>query len=222
VVLISPGAGIQRAEDAQLAPLSGLPSGGNGGSSSPQSPSLPETLGGLKPVDVVIPRLDDSLCDPLELLTEGGEGTSGLVSAVHSNSVSVANALGSGAAEVTGFRCFLPELCEKLLGEPLLLPSPPSHWLKNEGEREKVFAQPERYCFFPFLARADTEPHKYAAMTDAGKLSLLREIQANPEAWLAEEEIVHSTVPVLKENTMDARRDYRTSLLYGYSKLVLT
>jgi len=58
-----------------------------------------KTLGGLLPVDVIIRRQDDTYCDPLELRGDSMLGVAGLVQAVWSGNVAVANALGSGLLE---------------------------------------------------------------------------------------------------------------------------
>src|SRR5262249_38732283 len=54
-----------------------------------------KTLGGLKPVDVILRRLDDSFCDPLELRGDSLLGVPGLVEAARNGSVVIDNALGS-------------------------------------------------------------------------------------------------------------------------------
>ena len=61
-----------------------------------------KTLGGLLPVDVIVRRQDDHFCDPLELRGDSMLGVPGLVQAVRSGTVSVANALGIGAGGVAG------------------------------------------------------------------------------------------------------------------------
>ena len=48
------------------------------------------------PCDVILRRLDDDFCDPLELRGESALGAPGLVQAVRAGNVVVANALGSG------------------------------------------------------------------------------------------------------------------------------
>ena len=53
-------------------------------------------LGGLQPVDVILRRLDDDFCDPLELRGDSFLGVPGLVQAVRAGNVAVANPLGSG------------------------------------------------------------------------------------------------------------------------------
>ena len=70
-----------------------------------------KTLGGLEPVDVILRRLDDDFCDPLELRADSSLGVPGLVQAVRAGNVLVANALGSGVLETPALLAFLPALC---------------------------------------------------------------------------------------------------------------
>ena len=58
-----------------------------------------KTLSGLEPVHVILRRLDDDYCDPLELRGDCSLGVAGLVQAVRAGTVTVANALGSGLVE---------------------------------------------------------------------------------------------------------------------------
>ena len=46
-----------------------------------------KTLEGLQPVDVIVRRLDDSFCDPLELRPESTLGVPGLIDAVRNGKV---------------------------------------------------------------------------------------------------------------------------------------
>src|SRR5436190_14214105 len=56
-------------------------------------------LGGLQPVDVILRRLDDDYCDPLELRGDSFLGLPGLLQVLRSGNVAMANALGSGLVE---------------------------------------------------------------------------------------------------------------------------
>ena len=87
-----------------------------------------KTLEGLRPVDVILRRVDDGFCDPLELRSDSYLGVAGLVEAVRAGNVAVANALGSGLLETSAFMPFLPGLSRSLLGERLTLPSVATWW----------------------------------------------------------------------------------------------
>src|SRR5690348_3422230 len=80
-----------------------------------------KTLSGLERVAVILRRLDDDFCDPLELRASSALGVAGLVEAIRAGNVVVANALGSGLLEAPAFKPFLAGLTETLLGEKPLL-----------------------------------------------------------------------------------------------------
>src|SRR5271170_5166747 len=82
-----------------------------------------KTIDGLEQVDVILRRVDDSFCDPLELRSESLLGVPGLVDAIVAGNVKVANALGSGVIETAAIMPFLPGLCRRVMGETLKLPS---------------------------------------------------------------------------------------------------
>ncbi len=87
-----------------------------------------KTVDGLEQVDVILRRVDDSFCDPLELRGDSLLGVPGLVDAIVAGNVQVANALGSGVIETAAVMPFLPGLSRHLLGEPLKLPSVATWW----------------------------------------------------------------------------------------------
>lgn len=62
------------------------------------------TLDGLEPIDVVYRRLEDRSIDPLEVASVGNVGVPGLLLAVRSGGVALANAHGSGVIEAESLR----------------------------------------------------------------------------------------------------------------------
>ena len=77
---------------------------------------------------MILRRLDDDFCDPLDLRPESSLGVAGLVQAVRAGNVAVANALGTGLVETPALLPFLPGLCRALLDEDLALPSVATWW----------------------------------------------------------------------------------------------
>ena len=67
-----------------------------------------KTLSGLEPVDVILRRVDDDWCDPLELRNDSMLGVPGLLGALRAGNVAAANALGSGLLQSPAFMAFLP------------------------------------------------------------------------------------------------------------------
>jgi uncharacterized circularly permuted ATP-grasp superfamily protein/uncharacterized alpha-E superfamily protein len=96
-----------------------------------------KTLDGLKPVDVILRRITDGYCDPLELRDDSFIGVPGLLSAVRAGKVGVANPLGAGLIEAPAFRAYLPALA-KALGKPLGLDSVPTRYLGDKMHLEEV------------------------------------------------------------------------------------
>ena len=75
-----------------------------------------KTVEGLEQVDVILRRVDDSFCDPLELRSDSLLGVPGLVDAIVAGNVKVANALGSGLIETAAIMPFLPGLVATIAG----------------------------------------------------------------------------------------------------------
>ena len=112
-----------------------------------------KTLAGLEPVDVILRRMDDSFCDPLELRGDSLLGVPGLVQAVRAGNVAMANALGSGLMETPGHMAFLPALCRHLLGEDLRMPSVATWWCGEEEPRRYVLEHLEQLVIKPAFPR---------------------------------------------------------------------
>ena len=100
-----------------------------------------KTLYGLERVHVILRRLDDDFCDPLELRADSHLGITGLLQAVRAGHVLVANALGSSFLESPGIHGFLPAISERLTGAPLLMPSLPSWWCGEEAARRQILPE---------------------------------------------------------------------------------
>src|SRR6202012_1741092 len=97
-----------------------------------------KTLNGLERVDVILRRVDDNFCDPLELRNDSMLGVPGLIEAIRAGNVVVANAPGSGLVQSPAFMAFLPGLCRHILGEELKLPSVATWWCGQEPARKYV------------------------------------------------------------------------------------
>ena len=97
-----------------------------------------KTLQGLQPVHGLLKRLDDDWLDPLELRSDSTLGVPGLLQAVRSGNVLVANSPGSGFLESNALLGFMPALARKLLGQALHLPAIPSWWCGEAAALQDV------------------------------------------------------------------------------------
>ncbi len=80
------------------------------------------TLDALEPIDVIYRRLEDPGVDPLEVGALGSAGVPGLLRAVRSGSVSLANGHGVGVLEAPHLGDAIDQAMERLTGETPLLP----------------------------------------------------------------------------------------------------
>lgn len=143
-----------------------------------------KTLEGLRAVDVILRRVNDSFCDPLEFRGDSLLGVPGLLEVVRAGHVSVANTLGCGLAETPGLNPFLPSLCLQMLGEELLLPSLSTWWCGGAQALRHATANIDRMAVRPAFS-LQTEAANASLYPPQRMESLLRE---SPHEWVAQEE----------------------------------
>lgn len=154
-----------------------------------------KTLSGLEPVDVILRRVDDDFCDPLELRNDSMLGVPGLVRAVRAGNVSLANALGSGLAEAPAMMAFLPGLCRKLLGENLLMPSVATWWCGQERPRGEVEKNLDRLVIKSAFRVRGREVHFGENLSSTERASFIERMRFAPDRWAAQEKMTFSTAP---------------------------
>jgi len=157
-----------------------------------------KSVQGLQPVDVILRRVDEAWCDPLELRQDSRLGVAGLVEAVRRGNVALANPLGSGLLENPALIPFLPVLAKALLGEKLLLPSAATWWCGQHREREHVLANLPRLVLKP-IHRGQASETVIGADLDRKQLAAWRaRIEAQPHLFVGQEPLQLSTTPALQ------------------------
>jgi uncharacterized circularly permuted ATP-grasp superfamily protein/uncharacterized alpha-E superfamily protein len=163
-------------------------------------------LGGLQPVDVILRRLDDDYCDPLELRPDSFLGVPGLVQAVRLGHVAVANALGSGVLESPALAPHLPALCRHVLGEDLRLPTVPTWWCGDPASLSHVLTNLPRLVVKSAFPAPRSGPVFAASLAKAERESLADRVRARPTDFVAQEQLALSTVPVTAGDRLEPRR----------------
>ncbi len=180
-----------------------------------------KTLSGLQRVDVILRRVDDDFCDPLELYPHSYLGVSGLLQAVREGNVAIANALGSGVIQGPGFMPFLPKLCKHLLGEELKLDSVQTWWCGNTDSRRYVLENLSKLVIKPALPTVGTDPMFGGSLSKAELEELAGKIAGSPREYVAQEQVCSYTAPVFHGRAMQSRRfvvrAYLVSTADGYS-----
>jgi len=165
-----------------------------------------KTLEGLRQVDVILRRLDDSFCDPLELRPDSTLGVAGLTEAVRAGHVTVANALGAGLVEGAAIGALLPELCRLLLGEELLLSPARSWWCGQPDDLQYVLAHLDELVIKPSFPPATRQPVFGRALSAEQKGALRSALLARPEDYVAQSEVALSTAPVWNGHASEPRQ----------------
>ncbi len=153
-----------------------------------------KTLAGLRPVHVLLRRLDSSFADPLEMRADSALGVTGLVEATRSGKISLANALGSGVVETPALMPFLERLSERLLGEKLELPSLDVWWLGEPAALSFALANLDLMIVRPCLGQ-DREPIIVGMLETAERKALVERIRANPGQFVAQYPMTPSLTP---------------------------
>ena len=164
-----------------------------------------KTVGGLEQVDVILRRVDDGFCDPLELRSDSLLGVAGLVDAVVAGNVAVANALGSGLIESAAIMPFLPGLSRHLLGEELKLPSVATWWCGQPSALAWVLDHLESVVVKPAFPSRGMEPVFGAELPGNKKAELIDRLRAFPHEYVAQEQVTLSTAPVWENNGLNSR-----------------
>ena len=164
-----------------------------------------KAVDGLEPVDIILRRVDDGFCDPLELRGDSLLGVPGMVDAIVAGNLQVANALGSGLIETAAVIPFLPGLSRHLLGEKLKLPSVATWWCGQKDALDWVLNNLDSVVVKPAFPYSGIEPVFGADLRPAEKHKLAQQLQARPHEYVAQERIALSTVPVWDSGHLDSR-----------------
>jgi len=164
-----------------------------------------KTLGGLAQVDLIVRRQDDAYCDPLELRPDSILGVPGLMEAVRSGTVAVANALGSGLVESAAPASFLPGLCRRILGEELKMPGVATWWCGEEPALDYVAGNLAKLVIKPVFPSAGAQPVFGAKLSAAERAAWIDRIRAAPARYVAQEQVALSTVPVWDDGLLSPR-----------------
>jgi uncharacterized circularly permuted ATP-grasp superfamily protein/uncharacterized alpha-E superfamily protein len=156
-----------------------------------------KTIDQLERVDVIIKRIDDQFCDPLELNKNSLLGIPGLLQVMRLGNVAVINPPGISVLENHGLMAFIQNACKFLLKEPLIMNSTATWWCGQTKELTYVLNN------LPKLIIKKTNRDLGFKSVYGRKLSkeqladLKATILSNPKEYVAQEEVSLSTTPSL-------------------------
>jgi uncharacterized circularly permuted ATP-grasp superfamily protein len=165
-----------------------------------------KTLDGLQRVDIIVRWLESYACDPLELKSDAVGGVAGLVQAVRQNNVTVINPLGSEVVNSIALAPFMNAVSQYFLNEPLILPSPESWWCGADSQRDYVIQNMERLL----IHEVDNTGHSTVTIGDElseeERGTLRDKIQANPRAYVGQQRITFSSMPLYDQGRFTSKR----------------
>lgn len=153
-----------------------------------------KTLAGLRPVHMLLRRLDSSFADPLELRADSALGVTGLVEATRTGKIALGNALGSGLAETPALMPFLERLSQRLLEQPLQISSLDVWWLGEPTAYAFVMTHLDAMIVRPCFGQ-DREPIAVAMLDPEERTALEKRIAAEPGAFVAQYPVTPSLSP---------------------------
>ncbi|HVO03443.1 MAG TPA: circularly permuted type 2 ATP-grasp protein [Candidatus Cybelea sp.] len=163
------------------------------------------TTQGPKRVDVIYRRVDDDFIDPLTFRPDSGLGVPGLFAAYAAGNVTLANAIGTGAADDKVIYSYVPDLIRFFLGEEPILKNV-STWRCREPDAlkyvlghldELVVKETHGSGGYGMLVG----PHASQAEIESFRARL----KATPEAYIAQPTLALSTCPTFVESGVAPR-----------------
>jgi uncharacterized circularly permuted ATP-grasp superfamily protein/uncharacterized alpha-E superfamily protein len=164
-----------------------------------------KSLSGLKQINTLLRRVDDRYCDPLELNDASRLGVAGLVESMREDNLTLVNPIGSAILENVGFIPFMEKICEYFLNEKLLLPQIATWWCGQKKELDFVLQNLEN-LIIKKIDRTETIQvyfGKKLSVPEKEELKLL--LVQNPHQYIAQEEVVFSTIPYFCTQKIEPR-----------------
>ena len=163
------------------------------------------TTAGLQRVDVIYRRVDDEFLDPVHFRSDSMLGVPGLVNAVRTGGVTLANAIGNGVADDKLIYTYVPDLIRYYLREEPILPNVDTWRLEDDDAREEVLDRLEDLVVKPVDGSGGKGIVIGPRATKAELDALRRRVTEDPRGWIAQPVVQLSTVPTLIEDCLRPR-----------------
>jgi uncharacterized circularly permuted ATP-grasp superfamily protein/uncharacterized alpha-E superfamily protein len=164
-----------------------------------------KTVEGLEKVDIILRRVDDSYCDPLELREESHLGIPGLLEVIRKGNVAIANPLGSSILENTGLMAFMHNIFKFFLNEDPVFKMVATWWCGQKKEMDHVIQNIDQLVVKKIDRTAGSGTVIGSQLSKAQKEQLIRRIKTEPYLYVGQEEVGFSTAPVFNKEKLDPR-----------------
>jgi uncharacterized circularly permuted ATP-grasp superfamily protein/uncharacterized alpha-E superfamily protein len=164
-----------------------------------------KSLDGLTRVDVLLRRVDDAYCDPVELRSDSRMGVPGLLEVVRNGRVVVVNPLGSGVLENPILLKFLPEISKCLLGREPRLASVNTYWCGDGDDLKFVTANIQQLIIKPIFRGSGLVSVWGGDLSAEQRAALLATIHKNPHQFVGQDRLGKSHLPTFAGRALEPR-----------------
>ncbi len=174
------------------------------------------TTRGLARVDVIYRRIGDEFLDPAVFRKDSLLGVPGLLAAARAGNVTVANAVGNGAADDKAVYAFVPDLIRYYLGEEPILPNIDTYLPWDPDQLPAILDRLDELVVKP-VAEAGGYGIVIGSRATKAELAELRDkLTSDPRGYIAQEIVQLSTHPTLVDGELAERHiDLRPFVLSG-------
>ncbi len=164
-----------------------------------------KSLDGLTRVDVILRRIDDYFCDPVELKGDSQLGVAGLLQVVRAGRVAIANPLGSGILENPALLPYLPAISRHFLGRELRLPTVDTWWCGDTDQFQEVLARFDDLVIKPVFRALGAHSQVVAELDQQQRDELREQVRNRPDEFVAQARLVPSRTPVFDGRELTPR-----------------
>ena len=164
-----------------------------------------KSLDGLSRVDVILRRVDDWFCDPVELRSDSQLGVANLLEVVRARRVVIANPLGSGVLENPIFNKYLPGIAKTLLGRQPRLPTVTTYWGGDAKDKAFILANFDQLVVKPTFRGSGLRSVLPQQLSKAERANLLAQLEARPSDFVAQPIVAASQIPSFVEGKLEPR-----------------
>lgn len=174
------------------------------------------TTEGPKRVDVIYRRIDDDFIDPLVFRPDSALGVPGLYGAYAAGNVTIANAIGTGAADDKVIYTYVPDFIRFYLGEEPILKNVQTWRCRDPEDLRYVLAHLHELVVKEVHGSGGygmlVGPHA----TQAERAKFAELLKARPDNYIAQPTLALSTCPTFVDNGVAPRHvDLRPFVLTG-------
>ncbi len=181
------------------------------------------TTKGLQPVHVIYRRIDDDFLDPTVFRRDSALGVPGLINAYRAGNVSLANSIGTGAADDKVIYYFVPRIIKYYLNQEPLIPNVTTYLASEEADRKYMVENLDK-----LVVKAANEAGGYGMLmgpkaTKEERSEFRQKILADPRNYIGQPMISLSRHPTCCDgDAFEGRHiDLRPFILYGEKPVVI-